>query len=528
MTDDSPHAGDITGLPIFQPTSTDDEDTNSARHASRRSPREILSSFPTTGAAPPPPPGQPAAPAATPPTVETLHADTPHTATPFDNGPGFGWDMVRIFRKRAAERLSTQITNAEQLTEAERRASGHQIIQDLVNEDASERTNRGDQSLSINDREAFAKAIYDALFGLGRLQPYVDDDTIENVEVYGADQVVVERSNGRLDFMPPAVDSVAELNEFLQFLGARGGARERSFSEANPELHLNLHGGYRMAAVGWISHTTVITIRRHRLVDIDLDKLVTTETLTPDMARFLIAAVKAKRSILVAGGMGYGKTTLIRALANAIDPLEKLGTIETEYELHLHHMPERHKRIIAWEARPGSGEREADGTRAGEVTLDDLVFGALRQNLDRMIVGEVRGKEVLPMFKAMQSGAGSLSTTHAHSARAAIERLVTCAMEAGSHVTEDFAYRQIAEHIDIIVHLNRRDVRNGDGTFRRRRYIDEIVAVEPGEHGRPALTDVFTDNGNGQVTPGNIPPQWIDDLTEHGYDPTGFQAGARA
>ncbi|WP_147375548.1 CpaF family protein [Jiangella rhizosphaerae] len=528
MTDDSPHTGDITSLPIFDTTPRPDEPGNPARHAARRSPREILSAFPTS-TTPPPPPVPVEAPPTTPllpPTVETLHAAQP-AAPAHDNGPGFGWDMVRIFRIRAAERLSTQITNADKLTDAQRRARGHQIIQDLVNEDASERTLRGEPSLSIEDREAFAKAVYDALFGLGRLQPYIDDDDVENVEVYGADQVVVERSNGRLDFMPPAADSVAELNEFLQFLATRGGARERSFSEASPELHLNLHGGYRMAAVGWISHTTVITIRRHRLVDIDLDDLVQRDTLTPDMARFLIAAVKAKRSVLVAGGQGFGKTTLIRALANAIDPLEKLGTIETEYELLLHKMPERHRRIIAWEARPGSGERQADGSRAGEVTLDQLVFGALRQNLDRMIVGEVRGKEVLPMFKAMQSGAGSLSTTHAHSARAAIERLVTCAMEAGSHVTEEFAYRQIAEHIDIIVHLNRRDVRTADGTYRRR-YIDEIVAVEPGEHGRPALTDVFTDNGGGQVTRGAIPPQWIDDLIEHGYDPTGFQAGARA
>ena len=209
-------------------------------------------------------------------------------------------------------------------------------------------------------------------------------------------------------------------------------------------------------------------------------------------------------------------TTLVRALTNELDPMERIGTIETEYELHLHDMPERHKRIVAWEARPGSGERGPDGRAVGEITLDDLVFDSLRMNLSRLIVGEVRGREVLPMFKAMQSGAGSLSTTHAHSARAAIERLVTCAMEAGQHVTESFAYRQIAEHIDLIVQIELIDDSHSGG--KRSRYISEIIAIEPGEHGLPAVTDVFQPGPDGRAVPGT-PPIWLTDLERVGFNP---------
>lgn len=179
-------------------------------------------------------------------------------------------------------------------------------------------------------------------------------------------------------------------------------------------------------------------------------------------------------------------------------------------------MRERHHRIIAWEARPGSGERGADGRAVGEITLDDLVFDALRMNLDRLIVGEVRGREVLPMFKAMQSGAGSLSTIHAHSARAAIERVVTCAMEAGHHVTAEFAYRQIAQHVDLIVHVERRDTQRGDAPQRDRR-ITEVVALEPGERGMPAVTDVFGATPGAALVAAST-PAWLGALAAHGYD----------
>jgi hypothetical protein len=126
------------------------------------------------------------------------------------------------------------------------------------------------------------------------------------------------------------------------------------------------------------------------------------------------------------------------------------GTLETEYEVFLHEQG-RPREPIALEARPGSGELGPNGRRAGAITLDDLFEHMLRFNLDRIIVGEVRGGEVMAMFKAMQSGAGSLSTTHAKDARDTIERLITCVLSV--HTNEAYAARLVAQHVDLIVHL---------------------------------------------------------------------------
>ncbi|PZF86509.1 CpaF family protein [Jiangella anatolica] len=418
--------------------------------------------------------------------------------------PGVDWALVRAFRQQAAARLSEQVD--ETTAEADRRAAGRAIIAQLLDEHVRHTVTAGGATVGVDQQTALARAVFDALFGLGRLQPLVDDPAIENIEVYGAEPVVVIDGEGRITRRPPVVESADELVDMLTFLASRGGSSERTFSTASPSLHLHLHGGHRLAASGWTTHQPVVVIRRHRLVDIDLDDLVARGTLTGQAAAFLRTAVRSRRSIVVSGSMGAGKTTLTRALANEIDPEEKLGTIETEYELGLHRMRERHRRVIAWEARPGSGERGPGGRAAGEITLDDLVYDALRMNLDRLIVGEVRGREVLPMFKTMQAGAGSLSTIHAHSARASIERLVTCAMEAGDRVSADFAYRQIAQHVDLVVHVECRTT--AEGAARRRRLVTEIIALEPGERGLPAITDVFRLGADGRLHPGSA-PSWF-------------------
>ena len=157
---------------------------------------------------------------------------------------------------------------------------------------------------------------------------------------------------------------------------------------------------------------------------------------------------------MVAGAQGAGKTTLVRALCAEIPKHEAIGTFETEYELHLHELRDQHPIVFAWEARPGSGEHGPGGSQAGEFTLSQALFDSFRFNLSRQIVGEVRGHEILAMLKAMESGAGSISTTHAPSAEGAIAKLVTCAMEAGPHVTHDYAVRAIAAAIDVVVHVH--------------------------------------------------------------------------
>ena len=447
------------------------------------------------------------------PTLPDTDPSAPHT--------GVDWALVRAFRQQAADQLAAALRDREGLDDDARHELGRSLIVDLLSDHADQALTAGTDTFDADGQHRLATAVFDALFGLGRLQPLVDHPHLENIEITGHDRVHLVHADGRIERGPAVADSDEELIDQLAFLAARSGGTERAFSPASPHLNLTLRGGARLAAVAWVTPKPLVVIRVHRLTDVTLDDLVARDMLDQQTASFLRAAVRAKKSIVVAGGMGAGKTTLLRALANEIPLLERVGTIETEYELFLHEMEHRHERVAALEARLGSGERGPDGRAVGEITLDDQVYQAMRLNLSRLIVGEVRGKEVIAMFQAMQTGAGSLSTTHATSGRAAVERLVTCAMSAGAHVTETFAYRQVAEHINLIVQIVMDDHVDPDGHGHRTRFVSEVVAVEPGEGGRPAFTDVFRPGVDGRATAGTL-PQWLSDLHRWGFDDQRF------
>jgi Flp pilus assembly CpaF family ATPase len=431
-------------------------------------------------------------------------------------GENIDWGLVRSFRKQAAEILSNELRDRSVGAEREREI-GREIITRLLADhvDAQVRGGGGSGLFTASEQDRMARALFDSLFGLGRLQALVDDDTVENIEVYGHDRVTLVYAGGLITPGPAVADSDDELIEQLQFLAGRAGVTGRPFSPADPQLDLRLHGGHRLAASAWTTPRPVLVIRRHPLVDVDLARLVRLGLLDTGCAAFLAACVRARRSIVVAGEQGAGKTTLLRALCNEIDPEEAIATIETEYELHLDQTPGRHPRVIAWEARPGNGQVGVDGSVAGEVTVAQLLYHAHRFNRARVIVGEVRGGEVTTMFQAMQAGAGSLSTIHARDAKSVVERLVTLAIERGNGGS-DHAYRQVAHHIDLIVHITARDSRDDHGVLRRRRFVSEVVAVDPGEGGRPALTDVYT-TFDGSLRPG-VAPRWLNELEHVGYD----------
>jgi len=253
---------------------------------------------------------------------------------------------------------------------------------------------------------------------------------------------------------------------------------------------------------------------------VTLDDLVAREMITPIAASFLRAAVRARKSIVVAGAQGAGKTTLVRALCAEIGELEAIGTFETEYELHLHEV--RPDQIVhAWEARPGSGERGPDGRHTGEFTLDEALVDSFRFNLSRQIVGEVRGKEIWAMIKAMESGTGSISTTHAADAVAAVRKLVTCAMEAGPHITQGLATSKLAATVDLIVQLSMETEPVAGGTQRTRR-VAEIITLAPGEkHPGYATTHVFSADPSGVAVPDVLPDEYRA-LTHHGFDLSGY------
>ena len=235
------------------------------------------------------------------------------------------------------------------------------------------------------------------------------------------------------------------------------------------------------------------------------------------VAEFLGAAIRAGRNIVVTGAQNAGKTTLLRALAAEFAPMERFATIEREYELHLHELA-RHPRVVAMEARVGSSERDASGRAAGEVTLSDLVVDALRMNVRRVIVGEVRGPEVVPMLNAMSVGDGACARCTPGSAAKALDRIVTLCLEQGGGMTDTFAYRAAADGIDFIVHLAMRHDVSHRG--RRERFVAEVLEVDGiGEAGRPVVTTVFTPGPDGRAVPAHH-PHCLPDLVAAGLDPT--------
>ena len=200
-----------------------------------------------------------------------------------------------------------------------------------------------------------------------------------------------------------------------------------------------------------------------------------------EVAEFLDAAILARKSMVISGDQGAGKTTLLRALINSIPANERFGTLETDYELMTHLQPGR-ENILALQARVGHGETSG-GVRVGDVTISDLMPEALRQNLSRLVVGEVRGGEAGAMFEAMQAGTGTLSTTHSHSAESTMDRLASRVAQGGVLSVEE-AYRQIAHNIHLFIYVRLVDETWKGGT--RRRYVSEIRQVTRAiENGRP-------------------------------------------
>ncbi len=471
---------------------------------------------------PQPPPGQSAPPQPAAPIFRsrpTIPDGRPAGPTP---GSGIDWKQVSYFRSQASDQLTAAIGDERGMDRETERELGRAMIEELLQSAAADRLHDGEPPWSLDEQNAMAQAVFDALFGLGRLQPLDDDDDVENIMISGSD-VWLEKTDGSLDRAEPIADSNQELLDFLAFIASRSEANARSFSPANPRLHIRLDGGSRLAGVAWVTSKPGVVIRRHRLRKVTLDDLVGRNMMTPTQASFLRAAVRAGKSIVVAGAQGSGKTTLVRALCQGINPWEAIGTFETEHELFLGEILPNF--VVDWEARPGSEEFRPDGRPAGEFTISEALFDSFRFNLRRQIVGEVRGREVWDMIKAMESGTGSISTTHAASAEAAIRKLVTCAMEAGPHVTRELATLKLAETIDIVVQVHMETVRISADRFRRSRWVSEIIHCTPGEAFKGyATTHIFRPNpAGGPAVPGILPDE-LRVLEREGFDLSAYLA----
>jgi Flp pilus assembly CpaF family ATPase len=362
---------------------------------------------------------------------------------------------------------------------------------------------------TVLEDEGLSEGVHAALFGVGRLQPLLDDPMVENIDINGADRVFVGYADGREEFVGPVADSDEELVELVQVLGAYSGLTSRSFDTANPQLDLRLPDGSRLSAVMGVTARPALSIRRSRLSRVFLDDLVENGSLTPEIAAVLSAAVKARKNIMIAGATNAGKTTLLRALANEIPSYERLITVERAMELGLGEFEDLHPNVVAFE------ERLANSEGQGYIGLGELVRRSLRMNPSRVIVGEVLGDEIVTMLNAMSQGNdGSLSTIHANSSLEVFNRICTYAIQSAERLPTDATMMLIAGAIDFVVFVERRnDFGNGGNLRRRVTSIREVNGVD----GRVLSSEIFA-AGPDHIARPAAPISCMDELVAAGYD----------
>ena len=519
MSDSTPDPADLSSLPFFaqpsRPAQQPAPGLPNIEHAAARLTRAAQRQAPEATA----PPSPPTTATPTPPPAPAVFDTT------LDSRSDLPWDEIAIIRDEVSRELAAVFSESMDIDNEQREQMAQDHIVDRVRARVDEQTRRpGEQRWEAPMQNAIRQAVFDQLFRLGRLQPLVDEPGVENIHINGYDDVWISYADGRVEkYGYPIAANDRELEREINMLASRSGEGGRSFTSARPRLHMDLPGGARLAAIAEpVATRPTIVIRIHRLVDVTLDQLVEHGTLTRPAAAFLRAAVIAGVSVVTSGFPGAGKTTLLRALADCIPADEKIVTIEMERELYLHQIKDRHPRVVALEAKPGEGERGADGRLPGEITPEDLVYDTLRLDTQRFIVGEVRGPEIYAMMQAMQSGVGSLSTLHAASADDSIDRMSALMLSRGNNTTPVYAYRMIEQNIKIVVQIAKSI---DPATGKPRRIVTEIAEILPGEeqnNSRPVASQVFRfDRSTTTLIPADMPsPRLLEDLKFHGFDPS--------
>jgi Flp pilus assembly CpaF family ATPase len=389
------------------------------------------------------------------------------------------------------------------------------LIRDAVRAWAERQIRAGGMVPSPAEREALAQAVYDQRYGLGPLAGYLRDPNVENVDVNGCDQVWVTYATGERVSGPPVAASDEAFLAMIRTWAARGGQTARDFSSAAPLVNVALTGGARLTATMSVTPRPCLSLRRHGHLDASLSRMLQLGTIDATLAAFLAAAVKSRCNIIVTGGVNAGKTTMLRALASEIPPGERLATLESEYELYLHGSAQ-HPDVIAFESR------EANSEGSGGISLHDLVAHALRHNPQRIIVGEVRRSEIMPMLEAMNSGQdGSMCTLHANSPAEAFDRILILGLRGGLALAERAIHILVGMAVDLIVHVRKRY----DGT-RTLRYVSEVLEVlPPADTDRPAANRLFLPEGpGGRAVAAHTPSTpMLERLVAAGFDPASLE-----
>jgi pilus assembly protein CpaF len=382
-------------------------------------------------------------------------AATPPVSAPNDDAPR-GPDTARYELKARVHRQLIErldLTKLNLLPPETVQQQIRRIVEDMLVDDET--------PLSRHEREQIVIEVQHETFGLGPIEPLMQDPTVNDILVNGPRDVYVER-RGKLQKTSAIFRDNAHLMQIIERIVSAVGRR---VDESSPMVDARLKDGSRVNAIipPLALDGPVLSIRRFAVDPFKLADLLAFGTLTGALAEVLRGAVRARLNILVSGGTGAGKTTMLNILSNAIPADERIVTIEDSAELQL-----QQDHVVRLETRPANVEG------VGAVTQRDLVRNALRMRPDRIVVGEVRGAEVLDMLQAMNTGHdGSLSTVHANSTRDALSRIETMVLMSGIALPVRAMRDYIASALDLVIQL----ARLSDGTRKLVR-VTEIVGME--------------------------------------------------
>jgi pilus assembly protein CpaF len=315
--------------------------------------------------------------------------------------------------------------------------------------------------LNARERERLFEEILDEVLGLGPLEPFLQDPTVSDILVNTYRQIYLERY-GKLELTDARFKDNAHLRKIIDKIVSAVGRR---IDESSPMVDARLHDGSRVNAIipPLAIDGPILSIRRFAVDPLEVEDLIELKTLPPQLAELLGGIVKARLNVLISGGTGTGKTTMLNVLSRFIPGDERIVTIEDSAELQL-----KQEHVVRLETRPPNIEGK------GEITQRDLVKNSLRMRPDRIIVGEVRGGEAFDMLQAMNTGHdGSITTIHANSPRDALMRLETMVAMANFDIPALFIRRYVASAINVLIHL----ARLSDGT-RKIVSLQEISGME--------------------------------------------------
>ncbi len=321
------------------------------------------------------------------------------------------------------------------------------------------------QYIPIEQKVSIVQQVYSSIRGFGLLDTIMNDESITEVMINGANNVFIEK-RGRVVRLDKAFESQRRLEDIIQRIVGQAG---REVNQANPICDTRLPDGSRVNVVlpPIALCGPTVTIRKFSKTPMTVEQLIKYKSINEEIASKLQLLVKAKYNIFIAGGTGSGKTTFLNALSNYIPRDERVITIEDSAELQLANIDN----LVSLETR------NANASGTGEITMRDLIKSSLRMRPERIVVGEVRGGEALDMLQAMNTGHdGSLSTGHANSTADMLSRLETMVLQGAAALPLDAVRQQIASALDIIIHLSRlRD------HSRKTMEISEVVGYKNGQ-----------------------------------------------